>query len=519
MEDQVVINEFLGVSVEPIVEALRKKVDGVFGKNIFNPSSDDVALGFFPSVTNGLLQANANYNTSGFVAVEAGQAYTFSSKHYVVWYDESKTFVSGSASDNTSKTQVAPSSAAFVRASARTGSDWSLFQIELGTVQTGYEPYSPYAFLDPSRVRASSISGQVLEAGSLTQQETNFLHQGKNLFNKNVAVQGFFISPQYGTLTASANYDTSDFVPVLAGHQYTSSRKMRFTCYFDVSKTVVVPGGASADTTTFTPPLGAAFVRITTYKADLSAFQLEQGPVSTGYERYGFSIYGPNGEVLLGVEASSVSKWSGKAWATLGDSITAGGLWQPAVVSKLGLVWTNFGIGGTKLSGPVGDSSAMCQDARINAIPVAQDLVTVMGGTNDWAQNVPLGHVESTDPLTFYGALNVLISKLMLRFPTKRIAIFATPYGEFIDFGVRGWPNAYTNTQGLTTRDYAEAVRVACKYWGVPCVDVQANVGWNALNIRTYINDDGALLHPNITGAARIAEVVIGDLRSLEPLV
>ena len=74
MEDQVVINEFLGVSVEPIVEALRKKVDGVFGKNIFNPSSDDVALGFFPSVTNGLLQANANYNTSGFVAVEAGQA-------------------------------------------------------------------------------------------------------------------------------------------------------------------------------------------------------------------------------------------------------------------------------------------------------------------------------------------------------------------------------------------------------------------------------------------------------------
>ena len=501
-----------------ILEALKKKVDGLFGKNLLNPGDTDVALGFFPSVTTGALQANANYNASGYVPVEAGKSYTFSTKHYVVWFNASKVFISGTASDNTNKTQVAPVDAAYVRASARVGSDWSLFQIELGAVQTGYEPYSANAFLDPSRIRLGSISGQALEAGSLTQQETNFLHQGKNLFNKNVSTPSFFISPQYGTLTASSSYDTSDFVPVVAGNQYTSNKKMRFTCYFDVSKTVVVPGGASADAMTFTPPLGAAFVRITTYKADLNAFQLELGSESTGYERYGFSIYGPNGEVLLGVEASSVSKWSGKTWATLGDSITAGGLWQPSVVASLGLAWTNFGIGGTKVSGAVGDVNAMCQDTRINAIPATQDLITVMGGTNDWAQNVALGVVDSTDPLTFYGALNTLVGKLMARFPGKRVILFATPYGEFIDFASRGWASEHTNTQGLTTRDYAEAVRVVCKRWGLPCVDVQANAGWNASNIRTDLNDDGALLHPNATGASRIAEVTLGSLRGLEPL-
>ncbi|MGP5449060.1 SGNH/GDSL hydrolase family protein [Pseudomonas helleri] len=509
------INE---VTFDSIDEALRKKVDGVFGKNIFNPNSTDVAIGFFPSVANGLLQANANYNTSGYISVEACESYTFSSKHYVVWYNSAKAFIAGSGSDNSNKTQVAPEGAAYVRASARAGSDWSLFQVERGNVQTGYEPYSPYAFLDPTRVRGNSISGQALAVGSLTQKETNFLHQGKNLFNKNVVSQNVFISPQYGTLTASANYDTSEFIPVAAGKKYTSSRKMRFTCYFDVSKTVVVPGGASSDVTTFTPPLGAAFVRITTYKADLSAFQLELGAVSTGYERYGFLIYGPNGEVLLGVEASNSGKWLGKTWATLGDSITAGGLWQPSVVAQLGLTWTNFGIGGTKLSGSSDDPNAMCQDVRINAIPVTQDLVTVMGGTNDWAQNVPLGVVDSLEPLTFYGALNTLISKLMARFPGKRVALFTTPYGELIDFANRGWPNSYTNTRGLTTRDYAEAVRVACKYWGLPCIDVQGCAGWNALNIRTYITDDGALLHPNATGAARIAEVSIGGFNNIEPV-
>lgn len=655
-------------AVQANAASLKKKADGLPGKNLFNSADVDVALGYFPNNNTGVLQANVNYNTSGYVPVVAGKSYTFSIKHYVAWYSSSKVFISGTSDANSNKTQVAPAGAAFVRASASTGNNWNFFQIEEGASQTSYEAYTTRIMLDPASVGQNSLSGSVIVAESLTQQATTFLRLGKNLFNKSAVSLSFIVSNVTGVLQASVSYDTSDFIPVTAGQQYTANKNMRFTCYFDSTKAVVVTGGVSSDITTFTPPASAKYIRVSTYKADLAAFQLEAGAVITSYEDYGWKILGPNGEKLIqepvgtaslqdasvtrektnflkagknlfnkaaatigqfidppsggmtasatydttekiqvtagqqyvsnrrmrfscyfaangssvvagglndgsgvftftaptgaayvrvtlwhtdldmfqlekggvatafesygwkvegpngegligtGSGATTGSKWSGKTWATLGDSITAGGLWQPGAVTSLGLRWSNFGIGGTKVSGSVGDANAMCQDTRINAIPTTQDLVTVMGGTNDWAQNVPLGAVDSADPLTFYGALNTMVTKLMARFPAKRVVLFTTPYGEIYDYVPRGWSNAYTNTQGLTPRDYAEAVRTACKRWGLPCVDVQANAGWNTLNIRTYLNDDGALLHPNAVGAARVSEVVIGSLRSLEPL-
>ncbi len=84
-----------------------------------------------------------------------------------------------------------------------------------------------------------------------------------------------------------------------------------------------------------------------------------------------------------------MNSWGGKTVCTYGDSITEQNRWQPKLDSILGFAsMDNQGLGGTMLSG--GWASNMPMDIRINAIPHS-DLILIMGGANDWGNDVALG--------------------------------------------------------------------------------------------------------------------------------
>lgn len=653
----------------PSAAKVENHLEGVRSVNLFNPLDPDVAIGFFPNNLSGVLQANVLYNTTGFIPVIGDESYTFSQKHYVCWYNSSKVFISGTSDSNTTKTQVAPSNATFVRASGHVTAGWPLFQVEHGTTQSDHEPYG--VTLDPGRISNNSVPATKIEDGSITPDKTSFLRPGKNMFSKAAATIGYFLGANGEPPSANATWDYSDFIPVTPGQVLKSSHNMRFTTFYSASR-FLKAGGSTIDTSTITVPEGVYFVRVTVYHANLDVFQLEEGVASTAYEPYGYNIQGPFGEqmfaapppgdsvsevalqngsvtpsktnflqlgknlfdkslavsgflgpsggaitasasyfvsdfisvqeglpyygagsngmrfttyynslkqVVAGGSSSTIgtfttpagvsfvritisasdlntfqfeqsasptefkpfgyvlklnsdaviylddgleaASWAGLGWGSLGDSITAGGTWQPKVATSLGLIWTNYGAGGSKISGSIGDTAAMCQDTRINAMPTTLGLITVLGGTNDWAQNVPIGAVDSADPLTFSGALNTMIQKLCARFPDKRIVLMTTPYGELparVADGTNNWVNAWTNNLGLTTRDYAEAMRVSCKRWGIPYADVARDAGWNTVNINTYITNDGGLLHPQSVGGGRISSVLLGTLKSIAPV-
>jgi len=653
-----------------------KSVQGVVGKNLFNPNASDVAIGYFPSNTTGVLTANTSYNTTGFISVNSEQQYTISVKHYWCWYDANKTFISGTNDSNTNRTQTAPINAAYMRASARnTNLSWVDLQIEQGSVATTYEAYrlliqqnslpnliisspkivsrsvgmekvnfvqigknlfsknaatigmyvgqdgssgssanlcvSAYipvisgqqytarssasmtygirfacfydvaknivagginsidttattftAPVDAAYVRITinvaslaifqleagaisttyeaykatligengeqivapisenSVTSLALQAQSVLPSKTNFLQASKNLFNKVSATIGKYINGNSGELADNATYDTSDYIPVVALAQYTSNRSMRFHAFFDENKNFIV-GGSNTASTTFTPPTGAAFARLTISHTDLDLFQIELGSTSTSFENYGYILKLLDNTPIF-TDASSASKWKGMKWASLGDSITAMATWQGFVVDAHSFTWTNFGVSGTKVSGASGDANAMCQDTRINAIPVDTDLVTMMGGTNDWAQNVPLGDINSTDPLTFYGALNTFAQKAFTRWPTKRIAVATTPYGEIPDYtGRAGWTSPAHNSLGLTTNDYAEAIRQFCKRKNVHCIDVALSAGWGTYNITEALGGSTTdHLHPasGSNAAKGIGAAYIKGLKDIEPV-
>lgn len=236
-----------------------------------------------------------------------------------------------------------------------------------------------------------------------------------------------------------------------------------------------------------------------------------------------------------------VTNYKAKNWISYGDSITASNGWQPAVAARLGLIHRNRGIGGTTIAEtgtiawvdkkgnyiakppatqPTGTKqilSSMCNSQRIHAmIPLDTQLLTIMGGTNDYGHSIPLGKGLPTngsftlDETTFIGALCSMVEKIQTKVPTCRI-ILMTPIPRYHEGRYE-----HKNRAGLLTYDYAKAVKDVAAFYSLPCIDLYSKVGWNPINGNLYLRDG---IHPNTTmGDPRISEVVLGDLKAIEPL-
>lgn len=223
---------------------------------------------------------------------------------------------------------------------------------------------------------------------------------------------------------------------------------------------------------------------------------------------------------------NATSPWSGKVIDVLGDSNVAYNKWQPLVAEELGCSFLNHGVGGSKIAKP--DSAAsqisMCDDVRINALNTSAD-VWICGpwGTNDWAQNIPLGSITDTVNTTVYGALNIIAQKLRARAPTKPI-FWATPFnGDYDAPRSSAWVDGETNQYGRVS-DYAAAIRAVALRYGFPLIDLNADCGWTKFNSSNFLMTEGdtnpSRIHLNAdAGPARISSLVIDRLTSLETLV
>jgi len=254
------------------------------GKNKFNANALDVSLGYYVDFATGNLSASVSYNSTGFMPVTAGLAYTVSYKHKLCWYNSSKIFISGSSSTDLNKTQVAPSGAAFLRCTVALA-NWSTFQVEEGSLQTIFEAYRLYPELNPSiEIPISSIPTLV---DTLNSKVSTIEMTGKNKFNINAldcSLSSFLVYSEGGVL-ANAAYNTTGFIPVTAGLSYTLSAKHKL-CWYNLAKAFVA-GSDSTDTNkTQTAPAGVSFLRCTVAIANWSAFQVEEGTAQTLFEAY-----------------------------------------------------------------------------------------------------------------------------------------------------------------------------------------------------------------------------------------
>jgi len=231
----------------------------------------------------------------------------------------------------------------------------------------------------------------------------------------------------------------------------------------------------------------------------------------------GFKVDG----VLFGYSIptpTTVSRFLNLEGNFLGDSFTWG--YNPAdgtqlanpfptlVGNTLGLLTVNnYGLTGSVLADYAGDGvtrSPMC--VRYVAMSDTAELIFVLAGTNDWAQNVAIGTITDAVMTTFYGGLNALVDGLLTKYPTQTI-VLATPMHREGD--------TVANTASATLLDYVNAIKAIGIKFGVAVLDLYATSGFypdNAVNY-TAICPDGR--HPNAAGHVKLAHRISGFLMTV----
>lgn len=179
--------------------------------------------------------------------------------------------------------------------------------------------------------------------------------------------------------------------------------------------------------------------------------------------------------------APHVIDFSEKTYVAFGDSITAernGVTYAQFVREELNLKeylvcgYSGYTLGYHPLCpAPLSD--------KIVEFDNSYDIISLMGGVNDWAASTPLGVIDDTTNATVYGALNIIASSLKTRYPNSFI-FFMTPYKHI------GWDGL--NGCGYNLSAVATAVKDVATKYDIPVLDM-FNLGQFEIEMNTPESD------------------------------
>ncbi len=203
----------------------------------------------------------------------------------------------------------------------------------------------------------------------------------------------------------------------------------------------------------------------------------------------------------------------GGRFLVLGDSYTAGyGLdspeqdWSYLLAERYHMTQLNYSISGSSFA--AGPQGYYPMAERCLTLPEddALDFVLLQGGSNDWADSIPLGQEDSRETDTFCGAFNLILDVLQEKYPQTPVVCF-TPW---ISDGTR-------NDAGATAQDYTDAMLSICRSRNILCYDAS-----NAEENGMYLNSEAFRAeyclsardwyHLNAQGHAMFAPVFAGWL-------
>lgn len=197
--------------------------------------------------------------------------------------------------------------------------------------------------------------------------------------------------------------------------------------------------------------------------------------------------------------------FSDMKYAALGDSITFGvdgfNGYQTQMTSPyckvvgelLGFKEVyNHGVSSSCISLVLGERDAFCN--RYSQMPDDADVISVMGGINDFGANAPIGSIDDSDGYTFCGALNVLAQGLKQKYP-RAFIFFMTPLK---------WK---AKTNGF--EEICGAVKDVCAKYRIPVLDAANKADFSVeYNADGYVGDG---LHPSQNFHTTVIAPLIGQ--------
>lgn len=322
----------------------------------------------------------------------------------------------------------------------------------------------------------------------------------------------------------SANYNSSVFTIGVDDNSEAVFQKP--------TTVVTLTATAEPGVKVFTAPAGMKFAFITvllpSFNFDIrDSLWVNKGSTSSRLEVQTTSMvnnmYFRDNDAQLRIDhlgASTSSRLKNKRWCVIGDSITE----RNARTSKNyhdfvaqdvgGMTVYNYGISGTGYFNRSNVADLVTQTDI--------DIITVFLGTNDFGNQTAenkkqLGVFLDTGTATISGCINTLLTGLLTKFSTKKIAVI-TPTPRLTSWG----SNAANNAYGYTLEQLSILIKQYCQHYSLPCLDLyhESNLPvWMPASNTYYFTapadstPDG--LHPNDAGHRVIADKVKSFLESI----
>lgn len=323
------------------------------GKNLFDStkSTDGSYL-----ENDNTVHVSASFAYTDYIPVTPGLVYTgqdatLAGMRKTCYFNSSKVLVAGGSSAALTSF-TCPAGVAFVRVSYTLANKAS-FQFEQAAAATVYESYrQTVTSLEGYPIKNSDIDvfqkSETYSAAAIDAKipvvVTAGIGASKNLANPALFTDGAYLEND-NTIHTNVQYGYTDYIAVIAGLSYTGwdgSNGMRKVCYFNSSK-VLVAGGSSVIVTTFIPPAGVAFVRVSYYLSGKVNFQFEQNATHTSFVPFAnaqLALYSVNGAlVTINEPYKRISLANTKMDVWFGDSYMDGPykLKGKAVLNKISM--------------------------------------------------------------------------------------------------------------------------------------------------------------------------------------
>lgn len=285
------------------------------------------------------------------------------------------------------------------------------------------------------------------------------IEKGTNLYKKDEALTNYTIVNSEGANVTTGNF--SNWIKTTPGEQYCSSQYYTQFYFFDENKVFI------SQTTIITNP--AVFTATGHYvliRCDKGDHKVVLGSNLNNVTEDKKII---NKNLLPStIEGGYTSRWKGKKWVVLGDSISvlSEKNYHDFVGKDLGLIVNNLAVSGrTMLDG--------INLVNSDSMPTEYDLVTVFYGANDQGYNCSIGEfddgVDFNTNNSFYARVKEMIRLLKAKNPDAQIAFF-TPIRR--SNSGEGYQEYLVNAVGKTTKEYGEVIKDCCERYGIHCLDL-----------------------------------------------
>jgi hypothetical protein len=297
-----------------------------------------------------------------------------------------------------------------------------------------------------------------------------------------------YINKTNGQFVSDSNSRVTDFIPVNSGDIFLVSAQARYnTCgvaYYNASKTFISSTLCNSDSTAYvasaeqiTVPAGVSYARFGTYGYSTNPVivqKLEPLPLK-------HSVY-LLGEMVGNVQPAG-NYLAGKKYVACGDSFTEGDFTNYVdangksakesdaydsdmkmyktypywIAKRNSMTLVNEAKCGSDFTNIEGASNPFSV-TRYTQVPKDADYITIMFGLNETgigADTSLIGTKDDTTNATLWGAYNIVFEYLITNIPYAKIGVIL--------------PDAWL------PKNYADAVKEICKYWGIPCLDLKGD--------------------------------------------